>query len=84
MKRHCLNVLGRIGDDNKSSLQPQVRREVFPQLIRSWSLIARILFPVGLGIPQKAVKTFSRRLAPLFNVLLTLGSLLTCAPSRTK
>ena len=62
-------VLGRIGDDDKSSLQLPIRREDFPQLIERGLLSQESsIAHLGTGIPQTAVKTFPRRLDPLLKV----------------
>ena len=67
-------VLGRIGDDDKISLQLPIRREDFPQLIDR-ELIDRGLLSqessiarLAMGIPQTEFKTFPRRLDPLLNI----------------
>src|SRR5260370_42415164 len=73
-------VLGRIGDDDKSSLQLPIRREDFPQLIERGLLSQESSIDLATGIPQTAV--------PFSTLLLTFGSLLTfffsrdCAGSR--
>jgi hypothetical protein len=62
-------VLGRFGDDDKSSLQLPIRREDFGQLIDR-GLLSResSIAHLATGTPQTAIKTSPRRLDPLFKV----------------